>query len=586
MANEQSGMEFKNGGDAVLDVLAQYEIEFLFTSPIAALAPLWEAFAKRHRDCPKSLPHYINCRHELLAVSLAIGYYKSTGKLPAVCLPTGLGVLNGSMALRTAKQEQIPMLVISPDTTSFGQIPTADPGPEWPPFLIDEFGPARHAATTTKWSVACRTSEDLYPNLHRAIYFAQQIEKGPVMVEIPFEVMMDRFDTKISPINRFPAIMSDPTVASSKHLDEAAKIIASAENPIIITESFGGSKRATDLLDRFANAIAAPVFEWFIPANANFDRSSPLHGKGNVEDVLEQADVVIALNTKGPWHPPNALLKPDSHVISIDQAPLRPSSTFWGYKTTTCISGDPVANVEQLLHKILHSPHYLKQKSNILQRLARWTAYNRTQQESFESIGQKEMVEAVANSKIHASYFFDQLAEQLPQGSIIVDEMVAQLPYFTHHLFQRREKMFQGHRGWQGGLGTGIGVALGVKLANPHQTVVCVVGDGAFNYNPIPACFGMSQQYGLPIIIVVMNNAGYVSQTWNFYNYFPKGAALSTAYLPGAEIAPTPHYSKIPSAWNGHGIRVETQQDVHQAIESALLLEKTGFVLMDVNVSP
>ncbi|MCP4886284.1 MAG: hypothetical protein GY904_06695 [Planctomycetaceae bacterium] len=72
----------------------------------------------------------MNCRHESLAVSLAIGYYKSTGKMAAVCLPTGLGVLNGAMALRTAKQEKIPMLLISPDTVSCGEDASKDPGPE------------------------------------------------------------------------------------------------------------------------------------------------------------------------------------------------------------------------------------------------------------------------------------------------------------------------------------------------------------------------------------------------------------------------------------------------------------------------
>ncbi|MDG2013202.1 MAG: thiamine pyrophosphate-binding protein, partial [Pirellulaceae bacterium] len=337
--------EFKNGGDAILDVLAQYGIDYLFTSPIAALAPLWEAFAKRRRDQPESIPQYVNCRHELLAVSAAIGHYKSTGKPAAVCLPTGLGVLNGSMALRTAKQEQIPMLIISPDTTSFGQTDTADPGPEWPPFLIDEFGPAQHAATTTKWSVACRTPKDLYPNLHRAIYFSQQIARGPVMVEVPFEVMMARFDAEDSPQNRFPALTSDVTVASAGQLSDVSQIIASAENPIIITESFGSSPTAIALLDQFAHAIAAPVFEWFIPGHANFDRSSPLHGKGELESVLDQADVVIAICTNGPWHPPNTKLKTGCQVIAIEQAPVRPTAAFWGYETTVCISGDPVANL-------------------------------------------------------------------------------------------------------------------------------------------------------------------------------------------------------------------------------------------------
>jgi len=161
-----------SGADVIVNILAQYGIEALFTSPIAALAPLWEALAKRDALSPGKGPVYYNVRHEIVAVSLAIGYFKSTGKMAAVCLPTGLGVLNGSMALRMARQERIPMLVLSPDTLTFGEDPSRDPGPEWATFLIDDHGPAQLAKQCTKWSIPCRTNIDLIPSLHRAIYFA------------------------------------------------------------------------------------------------------------------------------------------------------------------------------------------------------------------------------------------------------------------------------------------------------------------------------------------------------------------------------------------------------------------------------
>ena len=92
------------------------------------------------------------------------------------------------------------------------------------------------------------------------------------------------------------------------------------------------------------------------------------------------------------------------------------------------------------------------------------------------------------------------------------------------HLF--RERDFSHIRGWAGALGTGLPTALGVKLARPKDMVVCVIGDGAFNYNPVPACLGLAQQYGVPILVIICNNQGYVSQEWNLYKYFPSGYAL------------------------------------------------------------
>ena len=586
MSQESAALGTKNGGDAIIDVLMQYSVEYVFTSPIAALAPLWEAFAKRHAVSPDALPQYVNCRHELLAVSLAIGYYKSTGKLPVVCLPTGLGVLNGSMALRTAKQEGIPMLVISPDTMTFGEEARKDPGPEWPTFLIDEYGPARHAATTTKWSIACRTPHDLYPNLHRAIYFSQQIAKGPVMVEIPFELMMTPYDEVDSPANRMPGLTSDSVVASADHLEQVAQTIAAAKNPIIITEHFGSSRKAIELLDLFSTTLAAPVFEWWMPAYANYDRSSPLHGKGGVEQVLGDADLVIVLCSHGPWHAPKQTLRPGCQVIVIEQAPLRPTSAFWGYETTVCVSGDPILNLEAIQQRLSESALLMENQAVIAERFTKWSEYNESQKKVFEDKVEAEVKMAEDNGSVHASVVFEELARSLPVGSIIVDEMVSQIPSFTHYFFQQPEKQFQHCRGWQGGLGTGIGVALGAKLANPNRMVVCVVGDGAFNYNPIPACFGFSQQCNLPILIVVMNNSGYISQTWNFYKYFPEGAALSNHYLPGASIDPSPKYALLPPAWGGYGECVETKQDLSSAVATALDHVERQLVLLDIRVAP
>ncbi len=111
---------------------------------------------------------YFRCRHELLTVGLASGYYKATGRSQIVFLPTSLGVQNGSMCLRTALQERTPMTVLSPDTLTYGEDLNADPGPEWPSLLVDFAGPARNAELTVKWSKRARTPSDLVHELRRA----------------------------------------------------------------------------------------------------------------------------------------------------------------------------------------------------------------------------------------------------------------------------------------------------------------------------------------------------------------------------------------------------------------------------------
>jgi hypothetical protein len=109
----------QNGAEAILDLLRTNGTDCVFASPIATMAPLWEALAARRERGEPEAPRYFHCRHEMLAVSAASGYYKATGRAQAVFLPTGLGVLHGAMALRTALQERTPMTVLSPDTLTY-----------------------------------------------------------------------------------------------------------------------------------------------------------------------------------------------------------------------------------------------------------------------------------------------------------------------------------------------------------------------------------------------------------------------------------------------------------------------------------
>ena len=109
---------------------------------------------------------------------------------------------------------------------------------------------------------------------------------------------------------------------------------------------------------------------------------------------------------------------------------------------------------------------------------------------------------STANWGRPATALFRALHAALPESSSIIDEIVAQAPQMAEHLFE--SKLFRQYRGWFGGLGTGLETALGVKLAEPERTVVGIIGDGALHYNPVPAALGCPQEYGVPILIVVL----------------------------------------------------------------------------------
>ena len=115
--------------------------------------------------------------------------------------------------------------------------------------------------------------------------------------------------------------------------------------------------------------------------------------------------------------------------------------------------------------------------------------------------------------------------------------------------FLYERKPFSQYRGWAGALGTGLGTALGVKLARPQRVVVCILGDGAWHYNPVPAALGFAQEYGVPLLIVLCNNRQHASQTRNLLKYYPEGAAVRDGNSVGNVIQPTPDYVKQAEAY-------------------------------------
>lgn len=142
-------------------------------------------------------------------------------------------------------------------------------------------------------------------------------------------------------------------------------------------------------------------------------------------------------------------------------------------------------------------------------------------------------------------------------------------------------------RGWGGGLGMGLGIPLGAKLAQPQRTVVAIIGDGAWHYNPVPAALGFAQEYGLPLLIVLCNNEEYASQTWNLLRYYPDSVAVQQHNFVGDVIAPTPDYRKIVEAYGGAGERVQHLRDLLPALQGALETVASGRTfLLDVMVRP
>ena len=567
----------RNGGEVLLELFKMKGVDFIFCSPLSVWAPLWEALAKQKEIEKIESPRYINCRHEVLAVGLASGYYKATGRTQVILLPTGIGVLNGSMAIRGAYQERVPMVILAPDSISFGEIPHLDPGAEWPSLLADLGGPVRLSECFVKWAKEIKNPRDLISDFWRACYFAEMVPRGPALLSIPFDILMNPI-----PFPHASQITPQPLVAPEDYLKNVSEILAQSQSPIIITEHAGRSSKEVIMLTKLAELLGAPVFEFPYPTYKNFPRTHPLHGKGPVEEILKKTDCIFIVGSNAPWHPPVIDIPEACKVILMEEDSLRPRSPYWGYKTGFCIAGDLGCNLDRLYcyleNEVKKRPHSFEV---IKQRAEYWKEYNANKMKGWL----QELEGASTLKPIHAGWLFHILSEILPPDSIIVDEIISQGMLMMQNLFKKDSLTH--YRGAAGGLGTGIPTALGIKLAEPEKLVVCLIGDGSFNYNPIPASLGLSQQYKAPILIIVCNNESYASQTRNIKKYFPEGWAVRTGTFYGDTIEPTPHYSQIAPAFDGYGERVDAPEKLQSALERGIEAVKSGhFALIDVILRP
>jgi thiamine pyrophosphate-dependent acetolactate synthase large subunit-like protein len=162
----------------------------------------------------------------------------------------------------------------------------------------------------------------------------------------------------------------------------------------------------------------------------------------------------------------------------------------------------------------------------------------------------------------------EQLNSVLPKDAVVVNETI------THRLELNRRLTRLSPGGFYeasfGGLGMGLSLALGVKHAAPRRPVIATIGDGAFHYNPVVACFGASQELELPITVVLFDNAGYLSQKNDVVNHYPQGWAVRSGRFAGTAITPRPEYAKLAEAYGGYGEKVTSPREVAAALQRGM----------------
>lgn len=560
------------GAQTLLRVLGGMGVDRIFASPGSEWSPLWEALAEPQGE---SIPLYLSTRHEEIAVGMASGYAKATGRLPAVMIHTTVGSLHATMAMRGALHEQIPMVVLTGESIGFGEDEGPDVGGQWLGHLADIGGPARLVDRCVKWSFGVNTKAILPATIQRACQLAMAAPRGPVFVSLPMEYLFDKMTgNPPSEHGSAPAPTADP-----KGIEELADLLAGAKNPIIISEEAGRSPLIVEHMVELAELLGAPVVESRSTGYLNFPRNHPLHGGFEPQEYLQEADVLFLLGVLAPWHPASKGPRSGAKVAVLDENPLRAELPYWGFQVDLCLTGEIESSLEQLLKTL--KKRLSKGEAGLAQRAEKW----RKRSEERRRKWKEEALSVKEKMPIDTRWVTYELSQVLPPDAMIVEETI------THRLAVHRYldavKPGSYFAGCIGGLGTGLATALGVKAAAPKRPVVCLIGDGSFNYDPALAALGASQEHKMPILVVLFNNMGYLSQKSGVPRYFPDGWAVRTKKFVGISITPSPDYGTIARAFDGYGEKVEEPGQVRAALERGLKAVAAGQVaLIDIRLDP
>jgi acetolactate synthase-1/2/3 large subunit len=551
--------------EAYLALLAERGVEYLFANAGTDFAPLVEAFAKAART-GMPVPQPVLAAHENLAFSMAHGYAMVSRRVPAVMVHVSVGTANGVCGALNAARENVPILFTAGRSplTEIGVPGARDVYIHWAQEMFDQAGMLREIV---KWEYELRNGQQLETVIDRALAVATSQPGGPVYLSLPREVLAAPLPgfSYDAPARRVAAAPPGPDRGA---IDEAARILASAENPLVVTASAGRDPAAVEALADFAERFAIPVVQ-HRPRHLCLPADHPCHFGYDATPYLDIADAILVLECDVPWIPSLKAPRPECRVIHIGVDPLFSRYPIRGFPCDLAITGATATSLPGLgaaLDRQISSSAVSERRRRLGEQHAAFVAdWQRTR-------------ESVADTRpIDMAWASACIARVKPDDAILVNEYTL----MPEHCGSNRPGSYFGSS-TASGLGWGGGAALGAKLAAPDRLVIAVLGDGSHMFGNPVAVHHASAMHKLPVLFVVMNNSMWGAVRRATLGMYPQGEAARSNKPPLIDLDELPAFEAVCAAAGGYGERVEDPAVLPAALDravSAVTVEKRQALL-------
>jgi len=535
------------GAEIFVRCLQDEGVEYIFGYPGGAVLHIYDELYKQDKI------KHILVRHEQAAGHAADGYARATGKPGVALVTSGPGATNVVTGIATAYMDSIPMVVFT------GQVPTSLIGND----AFQEVDSVGITRPCVKHNFLVKDVADLATTIKKAFYIATTGRPGPVVVDIPKDVTAQR--TEYSYPKEISIRSYNPVAKGhSGQIRKAIDLMLSAKRPMVYSGGGIVLGNAAEQLTELTRLLGFPITNTLMglggyPAtDKQFVGMLGMHGTYEANMAMHNCDVLIAIGARFDDRVTGNIAKfcPNAKIIHVD---IDPASISKNVKVDVPIVGPVDTVLKEMLKLLKDDPR----RPDAAALKAWW--------KQIDEWRAMDCLKYDRASELIKPQFVIETLYKVTDGDAFVTSDVGQ-----HQMFAAQFYKFDKPRRWinSGGLGTmgfGLPAAMGVQLAYPDETVVCVTGEGSIQMciQELSTC----KQYGLPLKIVNLNN-GFLGMVRQWQEFFYQGR-YAMSYMESL-----PDFVKLAEAYGQIGMRIEKPGDVEGALREAMRI-RDRLVFMD-----
>ncbi|TCO54819.1 thiamine pyrophosphate-binding protein [Actinocrispum wychmicini] len=536
--------------DAVLHILREEGVDRVFGNPGTTELPLIDALAG------VSDMDYMLAVHELTAVSMADGYARATRRPSFVNLHVAAGVANGLLGMLDALRSRTPMVITAGQQDRRHLV-------QDPMLSGDLVGLATPAV---KHAVEVQHARDLPVLLRRAFALARTPPEGPVFLSIPMDLLAE--ETEVDVLGR--STLHGPGVATG--IGEAAEVLAAARRPAIVAGDAVGRDGVIEELTELAEALGATVYHQPMFDGVDFPGTHPLSAgmlpptNVGIRTALAAHDLVFVVGCHAfmPHHyTPGPAVPEGTTVVQLDTDQAEIGRNFAVRAGLVGALGPTLTALTDTVGRVPDAASRLE-AARVLTETARADV-------------DAEALAAYGDSPLDPLAAAHAIAAGLPVDAVVVEEAITVGLKLRRVLRPARPRSYVHTVG--GGLGWGIGAAIGTRLGAPDRPVVAVLGDGCTMFG-IQGLWSAAR-YNVPVAFVVMNNGEYRTLKETLDNV--GGTAARLRRYPGLDLAPpTVDWTAAGKFFGIAATKVTSAKELRDTI--AGVGELAGPLLVDVPI--